>query len=87
MEAFGERTAGPLPRRSPMTQGSPTTPERLARIETILERIEAKVDQIDIDQRKDIADLAALKNKGWGVIAGVALAAGGAGAFLRDLLG
>lgn len=64
-----------------MTQG-----ERLTRIETILERIEAKVDQLDIDQRKDIADLASLKNRGWGVIVGVALAAGGAGALLRDLL-
>lgn len=65
-----------------MTQG-----ERLTRIETILERIEAKVDQLDVDQRKDIADLASLKNRGWGVIAGVALAAGGVGAMLRDWFG
>lgn len=64
-----------------------TPGERLTRIETILERIEAKVDQLDIDQRKDIADLASLKNRGWGVIVGVALAAGGMGAMLRDLLG
>ena len=62
-----------------MTQG-----ERLTRIETILERIEAKIDRIDTDQRKDIADLARLKSSGWGVMAGVALAAGGAGAFLRN---
>lgn len=64
--------------------------ERLARIETMLEALpEIKVDikAIRDDLDKDKADLAALKNKGWGVIAGVALAAGGAGAFLRDLLG
>ena len=64
-----------------MTQG-----ERLTRIETILERIEEKVDQLDSDQRKDIADLASLKNRGFGLIAGVALAAGSAGAVLRDVL-
>jgi hypothetical protein len=62
-----------------LTQG-----ERLTRIETILERIEAKIDRIDIDQRKDIADLARLKSSGWGLLAGVALAAGGAGAVLRN---
>lgn len=66
--------------------------ERLMRIETLIEhineamaRIEKKVDQLDIDQRKDIADLASLKNKGWGVIVGVALAAGGAGAMIREM--
>jgi hypothetical protein len=64
-----------------MTQG-----ERLTRIETILDRIEDKVDELDSGQRKDIADLASLKNRGLGLIAGVGLAAGGAGAMLRDLL-
>jgi superfamily I DNA and RNA helicase len=62
-----------------MTQG-----ERLTRIETILERIETKIDRIDTDQRKDIADLASLKSRGWGLVAGVGMAAGGAGAFLRN---
>ena len=73
-----------------MTQG-----ERLARIEALLEESVAKrldemgrdIKAIREDLDKDKADLAALKNRGWGVIAGVALAAGGAGAFLRDLLG
>lgn len=63
-----------------MTQG-----ERLTRIETILERIERKIDLLEVEQRKDIADLASLKNRGWGLIVGVALAAGGAGAMIREL--
>lgn len=66
--------------------------ERLMRIETLIEnltetmvRIETKVDRIDNDVRKDVADLASLKNRGWGVIVGVALAAGGVGAMVREL--
>jgi hypothetical protein len=62
-----------------VTQG-----ERLTRIETLLERIEAKIDRIDTDQRKDITDLARLKSSGGGLLAGVALAAGGVGAVLRN---
>jgi hypothetical protein len=68
--------------------------ERLMRIETLMTnltetmvRIEAKVDRIDSDVRKDVADLASLKNKGWGILVGVALAAGSAGAMIRQLLG
>ena len=54
--------------------------ERLARIETILERMEPKVDAIRADLDGDKADLAALKNKGAGILIGVAIAAGGIGA-------
>lgn len=63
--------------------------ERLARIEALLESLPDIKDDIKAireDLDKDKADLAELKNRGWGVIAGVALAAGGAGAFLRDLI-
>lgn len=58
-----------------MTQG-----ERLTRIETILERIERKIDKVEEEQRKDIAELAALKNRGAGFLIGVSLLAGSAGA-------
>jgi hypothetical protein len=51
--------------------------ERLMRIETLMTnltetmvRIEAKVDRIDSDVRKDVADLASLKNRGWGISSG-----------------
>lgn len=72
----------------------PTMPERLARIETLLEDIVAEqlksmaddIKAIRTDLDKDKADLAQLKNRGWGLLAGVALAAGGAGAFIRDWL-
>ena len=52
----------------------------MARIETILERIEAKVDKLESDVAADVKDLAALKNKGTGLLIGVALAAGTLGA-------
>lgn len=58
-----------------MTQG-----ERLTRIETILERIEADLKVIKDEQRKDIAELAALKHRGTGILIGVGIAAGSAGA-------
>ena len=64
-----------------MTQG-----ERLARIETILERVERKLDRIEGEQTADIADLAALKNRGAGILIGVALAAGGLGAAATKLV-
>jgi hypothetical protein len=71
-----------------MTRAS-TTPERLARIETLLEtkldEIASRLDKIerhqtkqDTDAATDRADLAALKNKGAGLLIGAALA-GGAG--------
>lgn len=56
--------------------------ERLARIEAILERMEPKVDEIRHDLNADKADLAALKNKGSGILIGVAIAAGTFGASL-----
>ena len=71
-----------------MTRAS-TTPERLARIETLLEtkldEIAARLDKIekhqtkqDTDAATDRADLLALKNKGTGLLIGAAIA-GGAG--------
>ena len=60
--------------------------ERLARIEVILERIEAKLDKVESDQVKDMAELAALKNKGAGILIGVALFAAGVGASVGNLL-
>ena len=65
--------------------------ERLARIEAILERMEPKVDEIRHDLNADKADLAALKNKGTGILIGVAIAAGafgaGASTFWRWIVG
>ncbi len=61
------------------------TGERLARIETILERIDKKLDALEEDQKQDIADLAALKNRGLGLLVGVGLAGGAAGAGLVKL--
>lgn len=66
-----------------MTQG-----ERLARIEAILEEnLVRRLDEMSADLkaiRKDLdddkADLAKLKNRGTGILIGVALAAGSAGA-------
>lgn len=60
--------------------------ERLARIEVILERIEAKLDRVEEDQIEDMAELAALKNKGAGILIGVALFAAGIGASIGNLL-
>ncbi len=63
-----------------------TEAERLARIEVILERIEAKLDRVEEDQIEDMAELAALKNKGAGILIGVALFAAGIGASIGNLL-
>ena len=60
--------------------------ERLARIEVILERIEAKLDRVEEDQIEDMAELAALKNKGAGILIGVALFAAGIGASVGNLM-
>jgi len=63
-----------------------TEAERLARLEVILERIEAKLDRVEEDQIEDMAELAALKNKGAGILIGVALFAAGIGASIGNLL-
>ena len=63
-----------------------TEAERLARIEVILERIEAKLDRVEEDQIEDMAELAALKNKGAGILIGVALFAAGIGASVGNML-
>lgn len=69
-----------------MSNISLTEAERLARIEVILERIEAKLDRVEEDQIEDMAELAALKNKGAGILIGVALFAAGIGASLGNML-
>ena len=60
--------------------------ERLARIEAILERIEAKLDKVEEDQIEDMAELAELKNKGAGILIGVALVASAMGASLWNMI-
>ena len=63
-----------------------TNGERLARIEAILERIDSKLDKVEADQLADIAELAKLKNKGSGILIGVAIAAGSLGASASHVL-
>lgn len=63
-----------------MTQG-----ERLTRIETLLEGIDKKLDKLEVEQTKDIADLQALKNRGVGLLIGVGLAGGAVGALASKL--
>ena len=64
-----------------------TQAERLAKMEAILERVEAKVESVEgkVDRvegkvDRDVADLAQIKNRGTGILIGVAVAAGGIGA-------
>lgn len=67
-----------------MTQG-----ERLARIETLLEALPEIKDDIKAIRKEldeDKADLAALKNKGTGLLVGVGLVGGGVGAGLTKAL-
>ena len=67
-----------------MTQG-----ERLMRIETLLEslpEIKEDIKAIRKELDEDKADLAALKNKGSGLLIGVGLVGGGIGAALTKAL-
>jgi hypothetical protein len=67
-----------------MTQG-----ERLMRIETLLEslpEIKEDIKAIRKELDEDKADLAALKNKGIGLLVGVGLVGGGIGAALTKAL-
>ena len=81
-----------------------TTPERLTRIETLLEQavvqraedraamketldgIAADVKALRAEFEADKADLAALRNKGSGLLIGVGLAGGAVGAGLAEFL-
>jgi hypothetical protein len=65
---------------SHMSNINSTNGERLASIETILVRMEPKLDDLVKEVAADKADLAELKNRGTGILIGVALAAGSAGA-------
>ncbi len=65
-----------------------TQAERLTRIETLLEalpKIESKLEAIRNDIDKDTAELAALKNKGAGILVGVGLIGGGFGAVMSKM--
>ena len=67
-----------------MTQG-----ERLMRIETLLEslpEIKEDIKAIRKELDEDKADLAAIKNKGIGLLVGVGLVGGGIGAALTKAL-
>jgi hypothetical protein len=75
-----------------------TTPERLARIETLLEtkldEIAARLDKIekhqtkqDTDAATDRADLLALKNKGTGLLIGAAIAGAAGWEAVKALVG
>lgn len=57
-----------------------TEAERLAKMEAILERVEVQVGRIETKVDNDVADLAAIKNRGIGILVGVSLAAGAIGA-------
>lgn len=70
-----------------------TQGERLASIETLLTIIRddqkamaAKITALETSQIADKADLAALQNKGAGILIGIALAGGAAGAALTKAL-
>lgn len=64
-----------------------TNNERLASIETILARLEPKVDGIRADLDLDRAELASIKNRGAGLLIGVSVAAAFVGAKLQAILG
>lgn len=63
-----------------MTQG-----ERLIRIETLLERMDKKLEAIEADLIEEKERNAALRNKGAGILVGVAIAAGALGASAATL--
>lgn len=54
--------------------------EDMGEIRTFMEKIEARLDKIEETQQKDKAEFDQMKNRGMGLLVGVALAAGGAGA-------
>lgn len=80
-----------------MSSAKMTQAERLIRIETLLEtklaEISTRLDKIEEHQTNqdkaaalDKADLEKLKNRGWGILIGVGILAGGAGALLDKAL-
>lgn len=72
---------------------TPNQSERLARIEILLDRLLADVEKLSTAhanlitvQALDKEDLAALKNKGAGILIGVGIVAGVVGAHIQDIL-
>lgn len=70
-----------------------TQAERLAtleaRINTLIEGVKTaneKLDRLETEMQADKADLAALKNKGWGILLGVSLGAASIGAGLKSII-
>lgn len=67
--------------------------DRAAMRETIdemardIKAIKTDVESVKADVRADKADLAALKNKGWGIIAGAAIAGGAGWEALKAMIG
>jgi predicted nucleic acid-binding Zn-ribbon protein len=69
-----------------------TTVERLARIEALLEGIdkrllalEQEIKQVEQAHNTINADYQKLKNRAWGLLAGVSMIAGAVGAKLREI--
>lgn len=65
---------------------TPNQSERLARIETLLDRLIADVEKLGAIQTSDKEELAALKNKGAGILIGFGIVAGVVGAHIQDIL-
>lgn len=60
--------------------------ERLAQIEVLLKQAVADIKSIKEDLEADKAELAALKNKGTGILIGIALAAAAVGAKIGSMI-
>lgn len=64
-----------------------TQAERLASIEAKVDILLAKTEKMQVELTADKAELAALKNKGAGILIGVGLVAAVLGGAIRDILG
>jgi len=69
-----------------MTTPAPTQAERLAQIELLLKQAVEDIRSIKSDLEDDKAELAALKNKGTGILIGIALAAAALGAKIGSMI-
>jgi hypothetical protein len=61
--------------------------ERRQAMHERIEEMAADIRQIKADVSADKADLASLKNKGWGIIAGAAIAGGAGWEALKAMIG
>lgn len=74
------------------SSNSLTVGERMVRIETVLGNIEKRLESlekhitsVETSHKSTDADYQRLKNRAWGLLAGVATIGGAVGAGLRDL--